>query len=54
MFRASTTECLPRDIVTITVSDRADQQSIEIEPIVVEKICNRVQSHELDIAESTR
>ena len=53
-FGASTTECLPRDVVSITVSDRADQESIEIEPIVVEKICNPVQPQELDIAESTK
>ena len=53
-FGASTTECLPRDTVSITVSDRADQESIQREPIVVEKICNPIQSHELDIAESTK
>ena len=53
-FGASTTECLPRDVVRITISDRADQESIQIEPIVVEKICNPIQSHELDIAESTK
>ena len=52
-FGASTTECLPRDVVSITVSERADQESIQIEPIVVEKICNPIQSHELDITEST-
>ena len=52
-FGASTTECLPRDVVSITVSERADQESIQIEPIVVEKICNPIQSHKLDIAEST-
>ena len=51
---ALTTECLPRDVVNITVSDRADQESIQVEPIVVEKICNPLQSHELDIAESTK
>ena len=53
MFGASTTECLPRDVISITVSDRADQGSIQIEPILLEKICNSIQSHELDIAEST-
>ena len=53
-FGASTTECLPRDVVRIIISDRADQESIQIEPIVVEKICNPIQSHELDIAESTK
>ena len=53
-FGTSTTGCLPRDIVSITVSDRTDQESIEIEPIVVEKICNPIQSHELDIAESAK
>ena len=53
-FGASTTECLPRDVVRITISDRADQESIQIEPIVVEKICNPIQSHELDIAESMK
>ena len=52
-FGASTTECLPRDVVSITVSERTDQESIQIEPIVVEKICNPIQSHKLDIAEST-
>ena len=50
-FGASTTECLPRDVVSITISDRADKESSQIEPIVVEKICNPIQSHELDIAE---
>ena len=50
-FGASTTECLPRDVVTITISDRADKESSQIEPIVVEKICNPIQSHELDLAE---
>ena len=54
MFGASTTECLPRDVVSITGSDRADQESIQIEPILVEKICNPIQSHELDISESTK
>ena len=53
-FGASTTECLPRDVVRITVSDRPDQESIQIELIVLEKICNSIQSHELDIAESTK
>ena len=53
-FGASTTECLPRDVVSITVSDRADEESIQIEPIVVEKICNPLLSNELDIAESTK
>ena len=53
-FGASATECLPRDVVSITISDRADQESIQIEPIVAEKICNPIQSHELDIAESTK
>ena len=53
-FGASTTECLPRDVINITVSDRADQKSIQIEPIVVEKIWNPIQSHELDIAESMK
>ena len=53
MFGASTTECLPRDVVSIIISDRADQESIRIELIVVEKICNPLQSRELDIAEST-
>ena len=52
-FRASTTEYLPIDVVSITVSDRADQESIQIETIVVEKICNPIQSYVLDIAEST-
>ena len=52
-FRASTTQYLAIDVVIITVSDRADQESIEIETIVVEKICNPIQSHVLDIAEST-
>ena len=52
-FGASTTECLTRDVVSITVSDRADQEHIQMEAIVVEKICNPIQSHELDIAEST-
>ena len=27
-FEASTTECLSRDVVSITVSDKADQESI--------------------------
>ena len=53
LFGASTTECLPRDVVSITVPDRADQESIQIKLIVVEKICNPMQSHELDIAKST-
>ena len=53
-FGASTTECLSRDVVSITVSDRTDQEGIQIEPIVVEKICNPIQSHELGIAESTK
>ena len=53
MFGVSTTECLPRDVISITVSNRADRGSIQIEPILLEKICNSVQSHELDIAEST-
>ena len=44
---------MPRDVISITVSDRADQGSIQIEPILAEKICNPIQSHELDIAEST-
>ena len=42
---------MPRD-ASITVSDRAEQGSIEL--IVVEKICNSIQSHELDIAQSTK
>ena len=33
-FGASTTVCLPRDVVSITVSDRADQESIQIEPLL--------------------
>ena len=33
--------------VSITVSNRANQESIQIEPILVEKICNPIQSHEL-------
>ena len=44
-----------RDLVSTTVSDRADQESIKLEPIVVEKKkCNPIQSHELHIAESTK
>ena len=43
-----------RDLVSTTVSDRADQESIQIESIVVEKKCNPIQSHELHIAESTK
>ena len=42
---------MPRD-ASITVSDRAEQESIEL--IVVEKICNSIQSHELDIAHSMK
>ena len=53
-MEASTTECLPRDVVNITVSDRAGQQNRQIVPIVVEKMCNSKQSHELDIAERTK
>ena len=53
-FGASTTECLPRDVFNIIISDRADQESIQIDPIVVEKICNPIQSHELDIVGSTK
>ena len=53
MFGASTTECLPRDVASITISDRADLESIQVEPTVVEKRCNPIQCHELDIAEST-
>ena len=53
-FGALTTECLPRDVVSITVSDRADQESIQIEQIIVEKICDPIQSYELDITESTK
>ena len=45
---------MPRDAVSITVSDKADQESIQIEPIVVEKIFNPIQTHELYIAESTK
>ena len=45
---------MPRDVVSITLSDKADQESIQIEPIVVEKICNPIQSNELDIVESTK
>ena len=37
-FGASTTECLSKDVIGITVSDRANQESIQIEPIVIEKI----------------
>ena len=48
------TQYLPRDVASITVSDTANQESIQIEPIVVEKIGNPIQSHELDIAESTK
>ena len=44
---------MSRDVVSITVSDRDDQESIQVEPIVVEKIYNPIQSHELDIAENT-
>ena len=43
---------MPGDVFSIIISDRADQESIQIEPIVVEKICNPIQSHELDVAES--
>ena len=53
-MEASTTESLPRDVVNITVSDRAGQQSGQIVPIVVEEMCNSKQSHELDIAEGTK
>ena len=51
MFGASTAECLPRDVASITISNRVDQKSIQVEPIVVQKICNHIQSHELDINE---
>ena len=44
---------MPGDVLSIIISDRADQESIQIEPIVVEKVCNPIQSHELDVAEST-
>ena len=53
-FGVSTTECLPRDVISITVSERAYQEIIQIEPIVVEKMYNPIQSHELDIAESMK
>ena len=53
MFGASTAECLPRDVASITISNRVDQKSIQVEPIVVQKICNHIQSHELDIADTT-
>ena len=52
---ASIIECLWRDLVSTTVSDRADQESIKPEPIVVEKKkYNPIPSHELHIAESTK
>ena len=53
-FGVSTTECFPRDAVSIAISSRADQEIIQIELIVVDKICNPIQSHELDIAKSTK
>lgn len=37
---ASTTKCLPRDAVNITVMDRTDQENIYIEPIIENKKCN--------------
>ena len=39
-FEASTTKCLPKDVVSITVSDKADQESIQIKPNVLKKIWN--------------
>ena len=37
-FGASTTECLPRDVISITVSDRADQERIELANCCREKM----------------
>ena len=37
---ASTTKCLPKDAVNITVMDRTDQESTYTEPIIENKKCN--------------
>ena len=50
---SSTTEYLLRDVVSIIVTDRDDQEHVQINPLVWKGICNPMQALALDIAEST-
>ena len=50
---SSITEYLLRDVVSIIVTDRDDQEDVQIKPLVWKDICNPMQALTLDIAEST-
>lgn len=48
VFRASTLEYLSMEVVDITTSDEEDKDSIQLKPVVAEKIFNPMQRHALE------
>ena len=48
VFRASASEHLAIEVVDITISDKEDKDSIQLKPVMVEKICNPIQRHVLE------
>ena len=48
VFRASTSEYLSIEVVDIAISDKEDKDSVQLKPVMVEKICNPIQRHVLE------